>query len=74
MNHHRKMAPLASALVLALYGTATSAQGVMLEEVIVTAQKRSESVQDIPSTVNVLDGDALKDFGVLKFTDLGAIP
>ncbi|MEH6610923.1 MAG: TonB-dependent receptor [Halioglobus sp.] len=73
MNHHRKMAPLASALVLALYGTTTSAQGVMLEEVIVTAQKRSESVQDIPSTVNVISGDALKDFNVLKFTDLAEL-
>jgi len=44
-----------------------------LEEVIVTAQKRSESVQDIPSTVNVIDGDVLKDFNVQKFTDLGAL-
>ncbi len=73
MNHHRKMAPLASALVLAFYGTATSAQGVELEEIIVTAQKRSESVQDIPSTVNVIDGDVLRDFNALMFHDLEAL-
>jgi iron complex outermembrane receptor protein len=41
--------------------------------VIVTAQKRSESVQDIPSTVNVIDGDALKEFNIFRFTDLGAL-
>jgi len=50
-----------------------AADDLVLEEVIVTAQKRSESVQEIPSTVNVIDGDALKDFNVLSFTDLGAL-
>ena len=37
MNHYRKITPLAAALVLALHGTATSAQGLMLEEIIITA-------------------------------------
>jgi iron complex outermembrane receptor protein len=50
-----------------------AAAALQLEEVIVTAQKRSESVQDIPSTVNMIDGDTLKDFNILKFTDLDAL-
>lgn len=42
----------------------------VIEEIVVTAQKRSESVQDVPSTVNVLSGEALKEFNVMNFTDL----
>lgn len=34
--------------------------GVALEEVVVTAQKRSESLQDAPITVNVLSGEKLE--------------
>jgi iron complex outermembrane receptor protein len=72
-KQYRKLASLTSAVLLALYGAATSAQGLALEEVIVTAQKRSESVQNIPSTVNVLNGETLKDFNVQSFTDLGSL-
>jgi iron complex outermembrane receptor protein len=74
-NHKLRLTTLAAALAVPLVVGSHQAAAAerMLEEIIVTAQKRSESVQDIPSTVNVLDGDALKDFGVLKFTDLGAL-
>ncbi len=74
-NHNFKLSTLAAALALPLAVSShhTAAQTLQLEEVIVTAQKRSESVQDIPSTVNVIDGEALKDFNVLSFTDLGAL-
>ena len=40
---------------------------------MVTAQKRLESVQDIPATVNVIGGDTLKDFNIFNFTDLEAL-
>ena len=49
------------------------AQDLALEEVVVTAQKRSESVQDVPSTVNVLQGSALNDFNLFNFADLEAL-
>jgi hypothetical protein len=61
------------ALPLTVGSSYAAAQQAILEEVIVTAQKRSESVQDIPSTVNVIDGEALKEFNVFNFTDLGAL-
>lgn len=72
--NHRKTS-LASAVAIALLGSSglAQAQAVVLEEIVVTAQKRSESIQDIPSTVNVIDGDALKEFNVQNFTDLGAL-
>ena len=75
-NHHNhRNTSLASAVAIALLGSSrvAQAQQMQLEEVIVTAQKRSESIQDIPSTVNVIDGDALKDFNVFSFTDLDAL-
>jgi iron complex outermembrane receptor protein len=46
------------------------AQQLVLEEVIVTAQKREESVQDVPMTVNALAGDALEDLNLFNFGEL----
>ena len=53
-RYNHRSTSLASAVAIALLGNSglTLAQEVVLEEVIVTAQKRSESIQDIPS----LDG------------------
>ncbi len=50
-----------------------SASGIVhaqLEEVIVTAQKRQESLQDVPITVNVVAGERLADLGVFKMDDV----
>ena len=46
-----------------------SASGV-LEEVLVTAQKRTENVQDIPITVNVVDAELIDNFSIRTTTDL----
>ncbi|MGI9288233.1 MAG: TonB-dependent receptor [Pseudomonadales bacterium] len=74
-NHDLRLTTLAAtrALPLIVGSHHAPADELQLEEIIVTAQKRSESVQDIPSSVNVINGDALKDFNVLSFTDLGAL-
>ena len=45
-------------------------QGLVLEEVVVTATKRPSTVQDIASTVNVVSGESLEDFSTLTFADL----
>ncbi|RLQ22393.1 TonB-dependent receptor [Seongchinamella sediminis] len=44
-----------------LMSASTQAQ---LEEVVVTAQKRSESLQDVPITLTAFAGDSLQDFGI----------
>ena len=36
-------------------------EGAMLEEVIVSARKRTESVQDIPASVQALSGEDIAD-------------
>ena len=42
-------------------------------DIIVTAQNRSESVQDVPIAINVVDGDALRAAGVNDFRDLARV-
>lgn len=59
----------AIAAALAALATPSFAQ-LVLEEVIVTAQKRTESVQDVSATVNVLSGDSIDKFSILNFGDL----
>lgn len=61
------------ALILALgltlgYTLSLSAQegyseGFTLEEIVVTAEKRTENIQDLPSSVSVLTGDSLMELG-----------
>jgi outer membrane receptor protein involved in Fe transport len=40
-----------------------------LEEIIVTAEKRSERLQDVPSSVSALSGETLQEMGARDFTD-----
>ena len=65
--------PVITALVVTtmLQGT-LRAEELVLEEVIVTAQKRVENVQDIPLTINVLEGTRLDDFTIRDTNDLAA--
>ncbi|WP_406828528.1 TonB-dependent receptor [Microbulbifer sp. ARAS458-1] len=41
-----------------------------IEEVIVTAQKRSQSIVDVPVTISSLDGDTLEALGIDRFDTL----
>lgn len=51
-------------LALAVASASVGIDAFELEEVVVTAQKREQSLQDVPVTVNALDGEALDKFGV----------
>jgi len=48
-------------------------QAMVLEEVIVTARKRSESLQDVAASVSAISGDAMRDMGAYDFRDLGTM-
>jgi iron complex outermembrane receptor protein len=48
------------------------AQEVALEEVIVTATKRAESLQDIPVSVNALSANAIQEAGIGNLNDVAA--
>ncbi|MEE4146187.1 MAG: TonB-dependent receptor [Halieaceae bacterium] len=60
----------AIAAALALMSVPALAQELVLEEVIVTAQKRVENVQDIAATVNVLSGQDIDRFAAFDFTSI----
>ena len=64
----------ASALVMTLAGTtgaqAAESKPVVIEEVIVTATKRAESVQDIPQAITAVSGKDLAAKGIENYEDL----
>jgi len=45
-------------------------EGFLLEEVIVTAQKREQSLQDVPVSVSVVTGDAISKAGMTNLDEL----
>ena len=61
-----------SLLVMAFVAAAVNAQERAIEEVIVTATKRAESVQDIPLSVNAFSGAQLEEAGVKDIRDIAA--
>jgi outer membrane receptor protein involved in Fe transport len=46
------------------------AEGVVLEQITVTAQKRSERIQDVPIAVSAFSGEQLEERGITDFRDL----
>lgn len=61
---------LPAAVSLALLGIFGSTQAAVLEEIIVTAQKRAESLQDVPISVTTLAGEKMQKTGINKIEDL----
>ena len=61
-----------SALALAIATASSGAYSAQLEEVIVTAQKRAESLQDVPISMTAISGDKIQDASIQSMTDLGA--
>jgi iron complex outermembrane receptor protein len=65
-----EMTLLAAAVCAALRATAaTDASDVTLEPVTVTAERRSESIQEVPLSVTAISGDTLQKFNAVDFTD-----
>ncbi|MEP1470199.1 MAG: TonB-dependent receptor [Halieaceae bacterium] len=67
-----KIKPLVSAVALAAYGAGAMGQGV-LEEVIVTAQKRAQSIQDVPLSITAFSGDFLEEKGIQTIAGVAKI-
>jgi iron complex outermembrane receptor protein len=51
--------------------TARRSRGVVIEEVLVKAQKRSESIYEVPISISAFSGDTIKDLGLTDTRDLG---
>jgi outer membrane receptor protein involved in Fe transport len=50
--------------------TATATTGNELQEVTVTAERRTENLQDVPITIQAISGAQLKELNVVSFNDL----
>ena len=64
---------IASAVALAALGMTSLTATAQIEEVIVTAQKRAQSANDVGITINAFSGDQLKDSGVLTAEDIAVL-
>lgn len=59
------------ALAMLLFAPAvSSAQGSVIEEIVVTAQKREQSLQDVSIAVTAFSGDMVEDFGFEDTRDI----
>jgi iron complex outermembrane receptor protein len=58
---------MAAAIILAL---PTFVHAQALEEVIVTAQKREQSLQEVPVSVSAISGDLIKEGGITGVSDV----
>ncbi|MEH6589044.1 MAG: TonB-dependent receptor [Halioglobus sp.] len=62
---------LSVAIAATLMGGSIAAQA-QLEEVIVTAQKRTQSLQDVPISVAAISAQKMNDFGIVDMENLSA--
>jgi len=71
-NSNRKKSVLSLAVGVAAVSLMShvSAETLMLEEVVVTAQKRTESLQDVPVAVTAISGDKILSAGLQDMVDL----
>jgi iron complex outermembrane receptor protein len=65
--------PLAAALLLTIYGPGAFAQAPVLEEVIVVATKRAESLQDIAVTVTAFGEDTISEANIRDAADVAVL-
>jgi outer membrane receptor protein involved in Fe transport len=55
------------------YPAGTEAETIALEEIIITARKREESLQNIPETVVAIGSDVLENAHITAMDDLGGL-
>lgn len=72
MSYRNRLVVACSAAItsLAFTGTASAQTSVMIEEIIVTANKRQESAMDVGTSITAFSGSALEDRFILSPEDL----
>ena len=66
------LASAISAVISAQVGVASAQDGLRIEEVVVTAQKRAESLQDVSVSVSAVGADYMQDAGISDMVDVAA--
>jgi iron complex outermembrane receptor protein len=52
---------------------ASGESGLALQEIIVTARRKSESLEDVPQTVDAVTSETIDKLNILKFEDISAV-
>ena len=65
-----RQAAKVSGFTLTTLSIAISAQASVLEEIVVTAQKREQNLQDVGVSVTAYSGDQMKALGVTNTTEI----
>jgi len=73
MGKLKPLAAIVAGLIAASPALSQAEEMFALEEIVVTAQKRAENLQDIGATVNALGADALDDYTVQSFADIESL-
>lgn len=69
----KKTQKISLALFLSVYASSPLAQTNALEEVVVTATKRAQSLQDVPMAVNAFNADTIETAGINDASDLAIL-
>ena len=72
-NTHVRLAVAATLALPMITLAGEAADGAVLDEVVVTAQKRSQNIQDVPIAVTAVDSEAVLNAGIVNIQDLGQI-
>ncbi|MGE4432001.1 MAG: TonB-dependent receptor [Sphingobium sp.] len=64
INEYRYLLMASGALWIATSAGAVAQDSGALQDIIVTAQKRAESIQDVPIAISVIDADTIRASGV----------
>jgi iron complex outermembrane receptor protein len=71
MNKKQSFSICARAIALSgVFSTPAFSDGLLLEEVLVTAQKRVESLQDVPIAISAVTGDYMRSNGVMNLENM----
>jgi iron complex outermembrane receptor protein len=75
MNHAARIAFFGSALlgVPCIVVAQDTPQGATIDEVVVTARRKEESLQDVPQTVSAVTAATVEKLNILQFEDIQAV-
>jgi len=63
-------AAVAATLIAQGFIPQATAEQLMLEEIIITAQKRTQSLQDVPISVTAMSGEKINNTGIISLQEL----